>query len=179
MQERYITIGIIALALAVSGYLLWNNTKNSGPQEYRSADAGLSFTYPGNYILTEHQEGGTQREWHVIILTDQNDLLPPENSEGPPSIVIIVFDNLEGQTLEQWIRGSSFSNFKLSDEQLASTTVDQEPAFAYRYSGLYENDAVAAIVHNKIYFFAAGWMTEQDHIRQDFQNILSGVEFTL
>lgn len=179
MQGRYIAIGIIALAVLVSGYLVWNNTKGTGPKEFFSSQAKLIFTYPGNYVLTEHEEGSSEREWSVVILTDQNSPPPPENSEGLPSIVVVVFDNLEGQTLEEWIRGSAFSNFKLSDETLASTTVGGEPALAYRYSGLYENDAVAVIANDKIYFFAAGWITELDQIRQDFQNILTSVEFTL
>lgn len=176
MQSRYIAIAIVAVAVVFTGFLVWRNMGKSGPQEFVSVNAGISFTYPGDYILSEYREYRDERDWRVILLTDQNNLPLPENSEGLPSMGIIIFDNLENYTLEEWIRGSSFSNFKLSDEQLATTTVDGKPALTYRYSGLYENDAVVTIAGDRIYFFTVAWLTEQDTIRQDFQNLLQSVE---
>ena len=177
MQARYIAAVIIMLAVAVSGYLLIQNLKGLGPGKYNSEAAGIEFTYPNNYLLAEHREGGGARDWDVVILTEENDLPIPQNSEGPPSIVMIVFENVENQSLEDWIHGSAFSNFKLSDEKLSSTTVGGEEALAYRYSGLYESDAVVVEHSARVYFFSAGWITEEDQIRRDFQSILGSVTF--
>ena len=174
MQGRYITIAIAVFVVLAAGFFAWYKI---APGEYNSDALQLAFSYPNNYILTEHHEGGAERRWDIIVLADESTLPPPQNSEASPTITIIVLDNLEGQTLEQWVHGSAFSNFKLGGDALASTTVDGEPAIAYRSSGLYENDAVAVAHGAKIYFFSTGWLGESDVIRQDFQDILGSIRF--
>jgi hypothetical protein len=177
MQSRYIATAIVAIAVVFTGFILWRNMEKSGLQEFSSVNMGLAFTYPGNYVLSEYRDFRDERDWRVILLTDESNLPLPENSEGPPSIGIIIFDNIENYTLEEWVRSSSFSNFELSgDKQLATTTIDGKPALAYRYSGLYENDAVVALAGDRIYFFTVAWITQQDTIRQDFRTIVQSVE---
>lgn len=176
MQTKQLAIGLGAFALVFAGawYLL------SGPEEpnaYASRAAGIGFEYPAGYVSEEHVEDGEGQTWHIVLVTEEGNLPPPQDSELPPSIVMIAFDNPEALSAEQWVRTSAASNFNLSDEQIASTTVGGRDAVTYRYSGLYENDAAVVTTEDKIYFFSASWITAEDRIREDFQFLLSTVVF--
>jgi len=146
--------------------------------KYTSTELGVSFNYPEQrYTIETHRSGNGEREWHTITLVP-SDFVPVEGGEGPPSINITVIPNIEGQGLEQWIHGDARSNFKLSqDDKLTATTLGGHAAFAYRYSGLYENDAVATVTNGNIYLFEAGWLAAGDQGRADFARILESVEF--
>jgi len=174
MQTRYSAIALVALVVLLGGYFLWSNAQS---KRFDSNALELSFSYPKSYTISGHTEEGPERTWDVLVLQQESTTPPPQNSEGPPTISIIVLDNSTGLTLENWIRGSAFSNFNLGGEVLASTTIGGEPALAYHYSGLYENDAVAVLHGTKIYFFSVGWLTEGDEIREDFRDILKSVVF--
>ena len=76
------------------------------------------------------------------------------------------------------MRTNDASNFIFSlDGVLRPTTVGGHDARAYRYSGLYENDAVAVMGNGAVYFFSAGWIAEDDPIRADFQTMLESIRF--
>jgi len=91
----------------------------------------------------------------VLVLLPKG-YAPPQGGEAPPAISMSVFSNVEGLSLEQWIKGDNRSNFKLSqDGVLASTTVGGEPALAYTHSGLYETDAVVVSRRGKLFLFEA------------------------
>lgn len=176
-MQRYIPIALIVVVLAVGGYLLWSEA-GSGMEKYQSSTQGIRFEYPNSYELTQERERDAERPWHVIVLADRDTVPAPENGEGPPVIAMVIIDNVENQSLEEWVRTSTFSNFQLSGGgELASTTVDGEDAITYRYSGLYETEAIAAVQGGKIYLFSVGWLDENDRIRQDFESILASVDF--
>jgi predicted Zn-dependent protease len=175
MQNRYVAALLLVVAAALGAYFLWNST---APKHYSSNDLGITFSYPPYYTPFGHTEETPEQTWSVLVLQDNDASRAPANSEGPPAITIIAFNNVHKESLSQWVRGSAFSNFKLSSGTLASTTIGGEEAVMYRYTGLYENDAAVVIHGGKIYFFSAGWLTEQDKIRKDFQKILESVRFT-
>ena len=143
-----------------------------------SSEEGVSFSYPTNYGLSSHHEGNAERGWDVLVLLPKG-YVPPKDGEGPPTISMSVFDNPEGTALDKWVTGDSRSNWKLAAQNggLGSLTVGGEPALAYKYSGLYETDAVAVMHKGKVFLFQAGWMTPQDTIRSDFLNLLATVQF--
>lgn len=137
---------------------------------YSSAEYGISFEYPDSYTLTEvDSPGSAQREHHAIVLQRTEDLPAPAGGEGPPSITIDIYQNdLDDQTTESWIRGSSASNFKLGPMTLASTTIDGKAALSYRWSGLYEGTTVAIARPDWIYAFNVMYLQMGDDIVQDF-----------
>lgn len=179
METRFTPLLIAALVIVLGGYFFFFGVP--GAQEmkkYQSSVQGIRFSYPANYELSQERERDAARPWHVIVLAQKDTLPPPQDGEGPPVIAIIIFDNVEGQTLEEWVRTSTFSNFKLSASgELASTSVSGTDAIAYHYTGLYETEAIAAVHGDKIYFFSVGWLDAGDQIRKDFDKLLRSVEF--
>ncbi len=149
---------------------------------YSSDELSVVFEYPKNYMLQTFEQGTGERMWTTLTLIDTEILRSAiENgaSEGPPSIAIEVFANLEEYTAEEWIKGMSYSNYKLSpDGVLMPTTIGGESALRYRHSGLFEADAVVAVHGGKVYKFSVTWLTEDDQNRVDFENIiLSSITF--
>lgn len=183
----YILIGLVIAGGAF--YYFWP-TEEVVPNEeempvatmktYTNPKYGLSFSYPENYQLTEHDaEGSAQREHHVIVLMRTEDLPLPEAGEGPPSITIEMFqNNLDSQTTEGWIRGSSASNFKLGEGRLSEISLDGKPALSYRWSGLYEGTTVAIAQPRWIYAFSVTYLEPGADIVQDFVTVRDSVKIT-
>lgn len=181
MQTNQWAIGaLVAVVLVGGGFYLWSSGFSGwGKMEkYQLSSQGISFSYPSDYELTQERERDVERPWHVIVLTHESSIPAPENGEAPPVIAVVILDNVGSQSLEEWVLTSEFSNFQLSQSgEFASTTVDGMDAIGYRYSGLYETEAVATVRDDKIYLFSVGWIDENDQIRQDFQALVDSVEF--
>lgn len=183
MMQRNVYLVIALIAVAAAGFLFWRTGYvpdqsgiPAGMLQYSSED-GVSFLYPDSYELSSRTEGNGERLWDILVLLPKEYVLPA-NSEGPPVISMSVFQS-DGAAVETWVRGNARSNFKLSaDDTLTGTMVGGEPALAYRYSGLYEADAVAVAHRGKIFLFEVGWLTPEDKIVEDFQNLLDTVEFS-
>lgn len=146
--------------------------------QYSSED-GVAFMYPDTYVLSSRTEGTPERMWDTLVLIDKTLAANiPEAGGGPPSITMSVFANPEHSSVEQWVKGDSRSNYKLSpDGALTKGTVGGEEAYFYSFNGLYQNDAVAVAHKGKIFLFDAGWNEQIDTMRSDFQNLVSSVQF--
>ena len=195
MNSKRTLIGIVALAvLAGGGYYLYNsatpetpeNTNGNAEEEivlttFSSDELGLSFDYPASYTLETQADGNEERSWTTLIMVETSILEEYEASgamEGPPAITVQVFDNVEEYELEEWITTTSYSNYKLAtDEVLLQGEVGGEPARAYAYSGLYENNSIVVAHEGKIYMFTVSWLTQDDKNIYDFGNLLESVNF--
>jgi len=185
-MKKSLSIVAIVLVVAVAGFLLWQGGVTPGTDGIPagmlrySSEEGVSFLYPDTYELSSRTDGNGERSWDVLVLLPKG-YVPPQNGEGPPAISVSVFSNVEGYPLETWIKGDAKSNWKLAapDATLKNTTVGGEPALAYRYSGLYETNAVAVARGGRLFLFEVGWLAPGDRIVRDFQNLLDTVEFTL
>lgn len=158
-------------------------TATSTPEatvQYSSDAARISFAYPASYQVDSRIDGNAERNWPVIVLADKAAAAQvPPNSEMPPAIIVAAYPNSEGLSAEAWVKGDEHSNWKLlvDDHASTSTSVAGEPALWYHYSGLYENDAVVAAHGDTIYMFTVEWLSPQDAIRTDFNNLLKTVTF--
>lgn len=185
-SKKIISIGallaIVIGALVALGYFYTPATEETAPsqaeREGNTYDSnGVRFTYPEQYRLEERQETMQGASAWVVVLVDENAVVP-DMSEGPTAISLIIVDNPGDLSVEEWVRTKPISNFALSqDEALAPLTVAGKPAVAYRHSGLYENDAVAIEHSGKIYLFSVGWMGEDDPIRNNFENLIRSLQF--
>lgn len=183
-MQKNVRTAVVVLIAAAAGFLLWQADITpdksgipAGMLQY-SSEEGVSFLYPDTYELSSRTEGNGERAWDVLVLLPKG-YVPTQDGEGPPAIALSIFSNTEEYPLETWIKGDAKSNWKLAAEgaELARTTVGGEPALAYRYSGLYETNAVAVEHKGKIFLFEAGWMAPEDRIVGDFQKLLNTVEF--
>ena len=193
-RNPILIIGLAALLLiggyyAFSRYLVSkldgagsiNSPQAGGTQNLLqySSENGVSFMYPDTYELSSRTEGGAEDRWDVLVLLPKG-YVPPQGSEGPPAIVMSVFEHEAGTPLETWVKNDPRSNYQLSpDGRLDAVRVGGQPAVAYRHSGLYETDAVAVAHQGTMFVFSAGWIGADDPIRADFQNLLSTVHFSL
>lgn len=146
--------------------------------DYYSKTFGIEFQYPSGYVLQESDTPSGERVAHHVTLLREEDLPLLQASEGPPVISIDLYQNdLDRYTAEQWIRSSSFSNFKLGEERLATTTISGELALSYRWSGLYEGTTIAVAKGNWVYAFTVTYMQPGDGIVQDFVRVRDSVRF--
>jgi len=162
-----------------------NGTGDGGAQTeektYSSETHGVSFTYPGDYFLTERDPA--QNHHAIIIIEDtpsNRDIVEGRGpaTEGPTAITVDIYTAPSGQTLESWVRTSPQSNFHLSpDTNLISGELQGNPAFTYRWSGLYEGDSAVVLKNGKIYMFSGTYLTQEDRIRDDFIDVLQSVRF--
>src|SRR3989338_6659746 len=141
-------LAIIALLVAGNYIYAKMNNKVAIPDTnvqsmlgmYDNATYGISFKYPENYVLSERNTGNGERASHNITLMDKTDAANiPVGGEGPVAITVDIFqNNLDTQTVENWINNSSASNYKLSpDGALSPATVGGASALAYGWDGLY------------------------------------------
>jgi hypothetical protein len=153
--------------------------QQSGTTEYRDEDLGIIFSYPDAYELETKDLSTSSRKHASIILTRLEDLPAPEGGEGPPTINIDAYqNNLDKYTLDSFVRGTSFTNFKLSpDGAVASTTVNGMPAVMFRWSGLYEGTTYVVARDAWVYTFSVTSLTPTDEIVTDFVRLLDTVEF--
>jgi hypothetical protein len=187
---------VVVVVLAAGGYWLLSDqavqvpmpntsttTATSAPsgnlKSYSSPEYGIEFRYPSGYELSERDlPGSAQRRQHVITLMRSIDLPAPEGGEGPPAITIEMIQNdLDDQTTEEWIRNSSASNFKQSDGVLSTTTIAGQKSLTYTWDGLYRGDTTAIARPAYIYAFTVTYLTPEDGIRRDFEDMLRTVVF--
>jgi hypothetical protein len=185
------TVGIIVIALALSGaaayfFLPRSNTpaQSSSEQQrplktFYSEKYGIAFNYPDNYAVKEQDVTGEGTPRHTIVVADAAALASaPEASEAPPSITIDIFPNSQNQTVEKWIKGSNFSNYKLSpDGKLSATSIAGEQAMAYAWDGLYPSTSIVFSHKKQIFMISVGQNAPTDQIVKDFPGVVASIQF--
>lgn len=175
--------GILVLIIVLTGVYLWMVASTEAPQTlvmetFDNATYGISFKYPSTYALQEREVGDGHRYHYMITLIDKEALANiPQNGEGPPAITVDIFqNNLDQLSIEEWIRGTNFSNFKLSpDGAISSTTVASAPSLSYTWDGLYRGRSIVFVHDNNIVMISVTLLTPQDQIVGDFDQIVSSV----
>jgi len=161
-----------------------NTPSTHDKKTYENASYGVSFAYPANYVLTEKNTGNAERARHSIILINQSDFERVQNdikngtpSDGPTAIIIDMFQNdLDKQSVENWIKNTNESNWKLAKSSLASTTLSGTRAFTYSWSGLYEGESMVFAHKNNIFMISVTYFGQTDQIRKDYNDILSSLQ---
>ena len=175
---------IFVLFVAMLGGVYWyaESPKKLAPENtvyYTNPTYGISFSYPDTYELVEQDIGSGERRRYVIALADKEALSrAPQNGEGPPSITFDIFqNNIDNTSIENWIRGTNFSNFKLNlDGELSPTSVGRARALSYTWDGLYRSQSIVFEHNENIVMSTVGYLSAQDEIVRDFTYILSTVE---
>ncbi|MDP3958193.1 MAG: hypothetical protein Q8Q36_01870 [bacterium] len=176
----------LALLLLVAGgfYFLFKSGLVRAPEallnSYRNEAYGIEFTYPDGYVLDEKEVGnGERRHYNISLFEDTpfvRDLLAGKvlGTEAPPSISVDFYQNdLDNQALWAWIRGTNFSNWKLSDERYASTTIDGTEAVTYTWDGLYRGESVVFLHGGNVVMLSVTYHTPEDKLRSDFEETVA------
>jgi hypothetical protein len=187
MANKIVSV-VIILAVILLGYFLLNNkveTDNLSEMEsYLSEKLGLEFEYPKTYFIQEIEESTEERFRTTLVLaedTEENRRVfagEEPGREGPPTITIGIFqNNLDNYQTENWIKNTSFSNHGLSDGRLDEVFIGGERAIGYSATGLYENKNVVIARDNFIYMFTVFYLSPEDQIIKDFEDLLKTVKF--
>lgn len=148
------------------------------PKTYTSSEYGFSFVYPDTYLAEERTIDDVYRK-HKSITLLQKGYVAPEGGEGPTTINIDIYqNNLDKQSLEAWIKGSSNSNYKLGDGLITSLNVSGKEALSYEWDGLYRGHTVVFEHNQNIIAVSVTYLNPSDKIRLDFENILKSFLFS-
>lgn len=186
IMNKKILIIIAAIVIIGGTFLFFYPLKKQiSPTAYSSLEYGLSFSRPQNYAVFENTFTGERLHHSVVLFEDtpeNRDIFFGPNSnrgtEGPPTITITMFqNNLDNYTLQSFVEGTNFSNFKLSDGKKMEMTVAGKPAWRYRATGLYENDNVVVVRPEYVYMFTVFFNSPDNQILKDFDDILKTVGF--
>lgn len=186
-----ILVAIVVALLLVKSNEPWPVVENQTPdvnqvQKYESAKYGISFNYPETYYLEEKDTSTGARYRYDIILTEDTEenrqlrnnptSTPPR--EGPVAITVSLHQNyLDNQSIAEWVKGSSFSNYKLrSNDQFATTSVAGTEAVSYDWSGLYEGRSYVFEHNGYIVMASVTFLTPEDRIVKDFDNIIESLK---
>jgi hypothetical protein len=188
MDSRWITavVAVIILALGAVYFLRSPQTPSTvtptpdrALKTFYNQKYGIAFNYPDSYEVKETDATGEGTPRHSIVLADKAALASvPAESEGPPAITLDIFPNAQNQSPEVWIKGSNFSNFKLSpDGQISATAIAGEEGMAYGWDGLYRSNSIVINHKKQIYMFSVGYTTPDDLLIKDFAGIIASVQF--
>lgn len=146
--------------------------------EYASETAKVSFKYPDSYIVQERDLTINNDPFHLVILTRVDDVIP-ENGEGSTVITVSIFDLSKPQPLKDWLGTMTNSMPEPAGGYVYKEgALGGEKSLRYTSTGLYESDNVAVQIENRVYVFSSTWLTREDQILKDFENLLSTVTFT-
>lgn len=186
MDSRWAVAVVLLLLVAVAAaYFLRQPSAGSNPviierplKTYYDERYGIAFNFPDNYVVEEHDAEGEGPARHTIVIGDKTAMEnAPQNGEGPPTITIDIFDNASKQGIEEWIKGSNFSNFKLSpDGVLTTTAVAGQEARAYVSDGLYRTTNIVFPHRTYMVMLSVGQMTPEDQIVKDFAIVVSSIQ---
>jgi hypothetical protein len=149
-------------------------------------DRGISFIYrknPDGYVLTplKRFEGGSgdepQFEYGYRLMLSE-DAGVNGAGEAPPSIDVLVFKNPERLAPKVWATTyAAVSNIELLRGEVVATAFKDADAVRYMSDGLHATDTVLAATQNRIYILRGSFVEEDSLIRDDFLELIDGVEF--
>lgn len=183
MKRNYLILLVVAIALLVIfGFFKKdiNFVSNQGGNQntsqnliYENSDFGFRFEYPNRYKVEEKHLGNGERK-HTSIVLLPKDFVPPEGGEGPTTISVDIYqNNLDKQSIEAWIKGTAFSNYKLSDGKLTSLTIDGKEALTYTWDGLYRGQTIVFSHNDNIVALSVTYLSPEDQILKDFDVVFN------
>lgn len=185
MKKAPMLLLTILLVIAIPAIIIFLNSEESTLPEndsqenwktYSSARFGFDLKYPTYYILEEKEIGSGERYHYAIIIREDKEI--PINGEGPVAITIDVYqNNLDNQTLLNWITSNNNSNYKLSNGTHEATIIGGKEALQYNWSGLYEADTIVTRTKNDIIAFTVTYIDPEEKMRKDFSSIIPTVSF--
>ncbi len=180
MNKKYlILIAILICLLVIFGFFNKKTPVNNPSEElltYTSDTYGISFKYSSDYEITEKDAETTERLHHSIILLPKG-YIAPVGGEGPATISTEIYqNNLDKQTVENWVKNTNDSNFKLSNQILIPTEVGGQKAVTYEWDGLYRSRSTVFEHNENIISVSGSYLDPKDKIVSDYENLLKSIE---
>lgn len=190
MKKKIIIFGIVLFAAAGVVCIFWHPSFFGVPKEqkieaYVSEKFGLRFVVPKGYFVAKEvdESTGERKRYSIILMEDSAEsraFLAGEypGTEFPPTITIGVFQNdQDHHTPRQFVEGTSFSNFKLSDGRLSDVSAGGRQGLRYHATGLYENENIVVATPEFVYMLTVFFNTPTDKIVSAFEDLVKTTVF--
>ncbi len=163
------------------------NTEEDVPatatQTYLDPEIGLSFTYKSGsegYVLDtlEGTESNNIKNLRLVSTVDSALLNDGGAHDGPPTILIRVFEKGATEDPEEWAREyAAISNLNLIMGEIDETELAGASAIRYTIDGLYPTDTVIAIKGEFVYVISGSYLDSDSPTKKDFDPLLRTIEF--
>lgn len=191
-MKKFIYI-LIALAVLLAGYYLYTywalgndsaGQVNSGYLTYSQSDVGLEFDYPEGpegYVLDERMpvDLGTGLIKNIILTRTEDTLYePPVGGEGPPVILVSVFENTKKQFPRAWAdENIQHSNINLIMGEVGEAVVGGANAIRYVADGLYASENIVVAHGDYVYVITGQFIDQASPILRDYEDLVQSVRF--
>lgn len=162
-----------------------DRVKQNDTATYASTELGIQFeytVYPNGYVLQRIEKRASDDEnllGSLLLMrqTDLDELLESiEGREGPPTISVLVFDDVDNMQLSEWLAANNgFTNF--SEQGVEDITIGGEDAIVYNWEGLYNGQTAAVMMGSRVYVFTGNYTDPSDGRLDDFEDLLESVRF--
>lgn len=193
---KKVLFGVVVLIILLAGYFFFFNNESlkeadSVYAQFTDSSIELQFEYktePDGYVIDDlsaligEQPEGVEviKVFRVMNEREKIDLETSEGGrEGPPVITLMVFKNLQNQSVSQWVDAFPFYSaigMAIGDVN-RDAVVGGADAVKYRADGLYQSDYVVIAHGGYIYLFNGAFLEENSTIHQDFGKLVDSVLF--
>ena len=161
-------IFVVVAFLAISFFFFNRDKEGQGidivkTQVYKNSVYGFSFIYRDTYDLSTKEDNAH----FELVLVDQ-DVMTQNQSEGPVSIRIDVYKNID---LETWLKKNE-SNFNLATIVEDAIPFQGMKAVRYNWDGLYLGKTIAFSRGGDVFALAGTYLEKGDSHYTDFENII-------
>ncbi len=147
--------------------------------------ANLSFSYltsPDGYVLIKNDQKWPENKVSSISLFNKRYYEwfsePGFLGEGPPAIIISVFNNPSHLTASAWAEANSLeSNIKLISSPPTKATIKEGEGIFYVVDGLYLFDTYVIVRDDKIYLLSGAYLEKDDKYYDSFTKLVSTIFF--
>lgn len=177
-----ILIGLVLIGFGVYGiFIKKDNSENV--TKYSNNDYSFEFDYQKGkegYVLKEviPSEENSQILKTIILIPSEYENQIPDASEGPPTISISIFKNVNNLSPELWaIITEKYSNINLKLGEINQTTIGENKAIVYVADGLYATDTIITTRGSYVYMLNGMFIDSNSKLREDFINLVKTFKF--
>ncbi len=190
-MKKIINILILVVVIVIAVWYFTTRTDTPKTQQvstvqyatFSDGDLGLEFKYPAGpdgYVLSRGPSLSiSSAHIQTLILFQEEDVgKMPEGGEGPPGILIQVFENTKKQTAEVWANENMVhSNINLKMGEVGKTKVGDIEAISYMSDGLYASENVVIAHDGKVYIVTGQFLDRESDLRRDFAPLVASIRF--
>lgn len=188
-MKKYAPFIIVLIAIIVGGayyYFKPASSIQSQVEKYQNADTGFSFEYrtgkDGYRLIDQSVEAKSASPVVVSLVTllresDGVFLDDPQNAptEQPPVITVIVSENPNAYSVQQWIEAESgLQNLDFLFESAQKITIGGREGIILNNEGPYPSRTAVVSSDKYIYVFIGGYSDMESDIYKDFDEMLLG-----
>ncbi len=152
--------------------------------DYANQEFGLRFKFLNGLSRYELKESPTvdlvSGLVYTITIARYEDIHRslPIDGEGPPTISIKIFNNLQKQSLLSWAeRNIQYSNLNLKIGEIRNITIDGRDAVSYMADGLYASENIIVINGDYVYLISGMFIDTESQLRKDFSPFVESIRF--